>query len=151
MITKVHRDLYRGPHLDDLDGLKRMGITKILSLQTGLQVFFRGKVYAEDEAAEVAGIKLVHVTLDLLRAPSSDQIAHCMVEIGDELQAGGRVYVHCKDGVDRTGFIIASWRVLENRWTKAYAIEEWFKMGFHGRFYFCWPDAFLKRMKEFGK
>ena len=46
----------------------------------------------------------------------------------------GNILIHCKHGADRTGLIIAMYRIVFQNWTKEQAIEEMTKgnFGFHG-------------------
>lgn len=44
---------------------------------------------------------------------------------------GSGTYVHCEHGQDRTGLIVACWRVKVQHWTKASAQEEMLAHGFH--------------------
>lgn len=41
------------------------------------------------------------------------------------------VFVHCTEGVDRTGIVIAAFRVLVQKWTPKAAYDEWVAMGSH--------------------
>ena len=56
------------------------------------------------------------------------------------------VYVHCKEGKDRTGYVIASYRILEEGWSADDAIHEMFDFRYN-TIWFGNP-AFLRRLKE---
>ncbi len=147
MIRYVASRLWRGPRPVDLEELKNIGITAILSLQYGWMEVFSGKLYAEDELARTSDIDLIHVRLSDFFAPSEAQVIQCFEAIA-AAQARGPVYIHCKHGVDRTGFICAAYRVLMNNWSVDRAVEEWKLIGFHGWFYFWWESAFRKLMAK---
>ncbi|HUV86117.1 MAG TPA: hypothetical protein VMX79_03305, partial [bacterium] len=53
------------------------------------------------------------------------------------------VFVHCHAGVDRTGFVVAAYRVKVEGWTPEKAYEEMARLGFHS-FLFWWPGAFFE-------
>ena len=61
--------------------------------------------------------------------PTRKEIAR-FLEICDEpsLQP---VFVHCKHGVDRTGAMIAIWRVAKENWSADKAYDEMRDLGFH--------------------
>lgn len=146
MITKVTDQIYRGPHPEMMIDLQRLGIRSILSLQTGAQDMFRGRTYVEDEEAEKVGISVSHLRLDNLRPPTKDQVTRCLRVM--TYPPALPIYVHCKHGVDRTGFIIAAYRVLVQGWDVEDALEEMYELGHHRWFYWYWTPAFRKRMAE---
>ena len=41
------------------------------------------------------------------------------------------VFVHCAHGADRTGFMVAAYRVVEQGWTVEEAVAEMHNFGFH--------------------
>lgn len=41
------------------------------------------------------------------------------------------IFVHCTEGVDRTGFVIATYRVIMQGWAPRDAHDEWVAMGSH--------------------
>ena len=45
------------------------------------------------------------------------------------------VFVHCKDGKDRTGYAIATYRVIEEQWEAESAIQEMFDFNFNSIFF----------------
>lgn len=51
--------------------------------------------------------------------------------LASELPDGCVLYVHCKNGWDRTGAFVAFWRVLVDGWDKATAWAEAIRLGLH--------------------
>jgi tyrosine-protein phosphatase SIW14 len=49
----------------------------------------------------------------------------------DRLLTQGTVLVHCTEGVDRTGIVIARYRVRRQGWSKEAALVEWNQLGSH--------------------
>lgn len=47
-------------------------------------------------------------------------------------------YVHCSHGQDRTGLVIAVYRVTHDHWTKAQAEKEMLSNGFHKSLHGLW-------------
>ena len=56
------------------------------------------------------------------------------------------VLVHCEDGKDRTGYAIATYRIVEQGWDAESAIQEMFD--FHYNPLYFGNPAFLRRMSE---
>ena len=56
------------------------------------------------------------------------------------------VLVHCAEGKDRTGYAIATYRIVEEQWDADSAIEEMFDFRYN-RIFFENP-SFLRRMAE---
>ena len=56
-----------------------------------------------------------------------------LFERGDALLCEpGPWLVHCHEGKDRAGMVVARYRVLRCGWSKQAAYDEWLRMGFHG-------------------
>jgi tyrosine-protein phosphatase SIW14 len=54
-------------------------------------------------------------------APTDEQISKVL---GILEENGGAVFVHCKRGADRTGVVIASYRIDHDGWDNAHALSE---------------------------
>lgn len=61
--------------------------------------------------AQASGIRYLHLPMDSHRAPSQAELQIFFQAVRETRDAGGKVYVHCKHGVDRTGAIIAAYEV----------------------------------------
>jgi protein-tyrosine phosphatase len=47
-----------------------------------------------------------------------------MVQFIDEQQQAGRItYVHCRNGVSRSGFVVIAYEMHKNHWTRNQALE----------------------------
>lgn len=145
MIT-VDAGLRRGGMPQDYFALAASGVRTILSLQTGWWEFLRGKLFDGDEGARAAGIEMIHLKLSNFGAPKREQVLKALWYIKSCRPRG--IYVHCKHGVDRTGFVIAAYRVLERGWDVEDAIDEWFAEGFHWWWYWTWPWTFRRMMAD---
>ena len=114
--------LYRGAQPSDkgFQSLAKMGIDVIVD--------FRGLSLNQEkhEAAE-RHMKLVLLSWDC-RHPSS-QIAARFLEILKENQ-GKKIFVHCYGGIDRTGTMIAVYRMAEQGWTAPEAMNEMRAFGY---------------------
>jgi protein tyrosine/serine phosphatase len=63
--------------------------------------------------------------------PELDEVARALAVILDD--SGGPYLVHCQHGADRTGTVIASYRIVAQGWNKREAIREMTEgpYGFH--------------------
>jgi hypothetical protein len=148
----VDTDLYRGPRPESADDLTLLFFNfqakTIVSLETGFGKFwdgFRGRSFHEQDLWD----RVYKRTF--LSRPCSNFLPPTRAEttaILDDIKASiqkGAVYVHCYAGVDRTGWIIAAWRVREQGWQPEKAWLEAVQMGMHSR-YWWWHRHFVEAM-----
>jgi protein tyrosine/serine phosphatase len=76
----------------------------------------------EERWAAANGIKFYNLPIDLYTKPSDDQALRFLEIVLDN--ANQPVYVHCEDGRDRTGTMIALYRVAAENWTIKDAYHE---------------------------
>jgi hypothetical protein len=71
------------------------------------------------------GIEYINSPVDLIPCPAED-VKRALKEIKKLIEQGKTpIYIHCFEGVDRTGFVIAAYRVIEEGWDINKAIEKW--------------------------
>src|SRR5262249_7873706 len=75
---------------------------------------------AEEQAVRAAGMRYVSVPMQGIVGPTEEQ----MVRILPLLFSGQPVFVHCKRGKDRTGTVIAAYRILKDGWDNSRALKE---------------------------
>ena len=111
--------LYRGgqPSEVGLRRLRELGIDTIVNLR-GASVTTR----AEAAAARAVGFTYFNVSLPNWGRPQDDRVRRILLIIA--APQNGRVFVHCKDGVDRTGIIVALHRITHQGWTTRDALAE---------------------------
>lgn len=125
-LYKVSDSLYRSeqPDNSDLTVLKALGIKTIISLR---HYHTDSKKFAE------AGIVDLQFKMDAGSVTCSN-----LVEALRAIRSSPKpVLVHCWHGSDRTGFIVAGYRIIEQKWTVEQAIEElkFGGYGYHGSLY----------------
>ncbi len=89
---------------DDLGTLKRMGVTVVLCLEETRTV--------PEEALTRHGMRLEHVPIDDMGAPSIEAARAACESIHAHLGAGHVVAVHCLGGAGRTGLMLAAYFIL---------------------------------------
>jgi len=75
---------------------------------------------AEAQAVAAAGMNYVNVPMKGVVAPTNEQIAKLLAL----LDSSEPVFVHCKRGADRTGTVIACYRIAHDRWQHQLALQE---------------------------
>lgn len=131
---RVTEGIYRGadPAFDSgYRSLADLGIKTALNLSRG----------RDDEVAGLCGIKEVYEPLDFFRNVEEARIRKLVLRLSDT--SIYPVFVHCAQGCDRTGMVIACYRI-ENGWSNQNAIDEMWSFGFH----FVWSH-FLEFVQNY--
>jgi protein tyrosine/serine phosphatase len=83
------------------------------------------------DVASIPDLNLIHVKMNAFKTADDDdpQLPRALAAIQKGL-AQGNTLVHCQHGKDRTGGIVAVWRVMYQGWTKEAAISEMEKGGY---------------------
>jgi protein tyrosine/serine phosphatase len=121
----VNANLYRGGQPTEA-GVKRlagMGVKTIVNLRGADENSFKEKAWAQN-----AGIKFIAVDLSNWFRPKTPDIEQIIKYI--EAPENQPVFVHCKRGADRTGTIVAAYRISREGWTGKQANAEAKKFGF---------------------
>ena len=132
---RVDDGLYRSlqPDRKGFEEVRKAGIRTIIDLRAG---------HSDAPLVEGLGFELVEVPLRAWHF-TDDQILSGLKAI----QAGPKpVLVHCQRGADRTGVVIAAYRVVVQGWSKDEAIAELKKGGFGFHWYYLNIPAFIRRM-----
>jgi protein tyrosine/serine phosphatase len=116
---RVDDTLYRGgqPGPGGVSALAALGIRTIVNLR-----YERDVIDAEAAEAKAAGIEYVSVPMYGLLRPKYDQIARILAILDDPQRRP--VFVHCAAGHDRTGVVVACYRVARLKWSAEDAIRE---------------------------
>jgi protein tyrosine phosphatase (PTP) superfamily phosphohydrolase (DUF442 family) len=123
---RVSADLYRSeqPARRDLPGLKTLGIRSVVSLY---------EFFPDPRAFEQAGFRLFQHRM-AAGSVTEEDLRRVLASIRD---APKPVLVHCWRGSDRTGAVVAAYRIAFQGWTKEQAIDELVNggYGFHAASY----------------
>jgi protein tyrosine/serine phosphatase len=125
---KVNDRVYRGgqPKSGGWELLKQLGIKTIVNLRDD---DVRAK--QEEADARMAGLQYFNFPFERWGRPQDKEIERALSIIKDT--AHQPVFVHCKDGADRTGVLIAIYRITHDGWTsqeakaeaKRYGLKPW--------------------------
>ena len=103
----VRDGLYRGgqPTAHHLQLLRELGVETVIDLRHG---------NTDKEAAEAERLGMRFVRFPFYGIFGADSAF--LARIVEAIRGGGRVYVHCRVGRDRTSLVIALYRVLVDGW-----------------------------------
>ncbi len=121
---QVNENLYRGaqPERGGVKKLSELGIKTIINLR-GASEDTRG----EQDEAESSGMRYFNIPMSALGRPTDEQVEQAMAVIAN--RENWPVFVHCQRGADRTGVIIAVYRISRDQWTEEQAADEAKKFG----------------------
>jgi len=127
-LYQVDSHLFRSeqPDEEDFDALASFGIQEVLNLRE----------YHSDKN-EVAELKL-DLTLHHLRLRTSKVTQKDIIKALAIIKKSKKpILVHCWHGSDRTGAVVAAYRIIFNQWSKIQAIDELVNggYGYHARVY----------------
>ncbi|PYP86838.1 MAG: hypothetical protein DMF61_11565 [Blastocatellia bacterium AA13] len=116
---KINDQIYGGgqPRTKGLSKLAELGIKTVVNLR-GVD----NQTRAEEQEAGVLGLRYYSIPMPGLARPSDEQVAKVFALLND--QANWPIFVHCNHGSDRTGTILACYRISHDRWTDDRAISE---------------------------
>ncbi len=117
--SKVNEKLYRGgqPTKAGVEQLDAMKVKTIINLRGDDE-----NSKAEEKWAQDADIKFISVNLSNWFEPKTEDIERIIEEI--DKPENQPVFVHCRRGADRTGTVIAVYRIRHDGWTSKRAIDE---------------------------
>jgi protein tyrosine/serine phosphatase len=111
------------PDPQELSAARQDGIKTLLVLRSRIPE-------AERRVAARLGLAIVHVPMDANDIPPMDQVDRALDVVLDPSRRP--ILVHCAHGQERTGAVIAAYRVVSESWTPAAAEKE--ALDFHFRF-----------------
>jgi tyrosine-protein phosphatase SIW14 len=121
-VGRVAPNVYRGaqPLPEGYTTLKKMGIRTVINLRTAA---------SEKRAVEAAGMKSVEIPLSVWTDVSPKTIDGIIDIMRDP--ANQPVFLHCRQGRDRTGIVVAAYRMKVDGWSFAEAEAEMQSFGFN--------------------
>lgn len=115
---QVDDHVYRGgqPTPAGFKSLAKLGVRTILDLRG------QDRLRGEQKLVEADGMHYVNVPMLGLHAPTDQQMATVFAVLNDP--SAWPVFVHCRRGADRTGTVIACYRIANDRWANEKALQE---------------------------
>lgn len=116
---RVNAQVFRGaqPAQEGFKLLASLGVKTVLNLRDADE-----NARAEEALARAAGLRYFNVPLDGMKRPSDEQVERALAVIN--APENQPVFVHCKRGADRTGTVIACYRISHDNWTSEQAKAE---------------------------
>ena len=129
----VEKNLYRGgqPTEAGVKKLAAMGVKTIIDLRGEDENAQKEKAWADK-----AGVKFVAVNLNNWFKPKTEDIENIIKQI--DAADNQPVFVHCQRGADRTGTVVAVYRMKHDNYTAKQAIDE------AKKFKFGWWQFWMK-------
>ncbi len=127
---QVNERLYRGaqPKPEGWAQLAKLGVKTVIDLRQRTE----HSCEAESLAVYEAGMRYVSFPMNGFATPTNGQIESFLNLLDDDAPA----FVHCKLGRDRTGTVVAAYRIARDKWTnekaRAEAIQcgmQWYSKG----------------------
>lgn len=122
-MSVVSPNLIRGaqPTVPALSVLKSAGVKTIVNLRNEPIL-----VAQEAGAAKRAGLNYINIPMALFETPTKQQFQKFLSAVDNN----GPVFVHCQMGEDRTGTMVAVYRMAREGWDANRAYQEMTAMGF---------------------
>ena len=123
---QVTNEIYRGgrPSNDELTRLFRgQKIHTIIDVENNMPIVRQEKILAES-----MGMRFVSSPMEWEERPSDDQVDRLLTELKNS--GNFPIFLHCRHGRDRTGLIMALYRVEVMGWSPERAYKEMLDLGF---------------------
>ncbi len=116
---QVDPGIYRGaePTVEGFHYLARLGVNVVVDLRE-----HDARSLQEERAVTADGMRYVNVPMTGLAVPTTGDINTILALL--ENPHSGPVFVHCKRGADRTGAVIAAYRIDHDHWDNNRALQE---------------------------
>ncbi len=112
---------------------KDAGYAELKKQRVELVVSFRehpGQIAAERRAVEALGMRFVSIPWPPMNAPRNAQVAEFLELL--RANPGKKIFAHCRRGAERTGVMVAAYRMASEKWTPQQALDEMETFGFRG-------------------
>ena len=115
----VNDQVLRGgqPTDEGLRNLAAAGVKTIVDLQEEGE-----RSHDEKKLVKALGMRYVNVPMKGMTTPKEKQVSHALKALNDN--SDGPVFIHCKRGADRTGVVIACYRIQHDHWDNKKALSE---------------------------
>jgi tyrosine-protein phosphatase SIW14 len=117
---QVNEGVYRGaqPTSQGFENLARLGVKTVVDLRVAGEHSQAG----EKRRVEKLGMRYVSMPIRKLVAPTDAQVTALLELLMDP--SASPVFIHCRRGADRTGAVIACYRMAHDHWDSKSALRE---------------------------
>jgi tyrosine-protein phosphatase SIW14 len=131
---QVNDRVYRGgqPTNAGFTSLAALGVKTIIDLRPPGE----HSTPAEARTVEAAGMHYINVPMSGVATPANADISKVLALLDGSTD--GPVFVHCRRGADRTGTVIACYRIEHDRWANEKALNEAKSLGMR------WTELLMK-------
>ncbi len=128
---KISDFLYRGaqPRGEGFQALRNLGVAIVVDLRNSKPMKNEGGETREQLRVERAGMRYVEIPTSAFFGPTERQVATFLQLLHDNEKQ--KVFVHCYFGDDRTGVMVATYRIAVDHWTSDEAYNEMRAYHFH--------------------
>ncbi len=126
----VNGHLFRGgqPSRQGFEILKAKGVQIVVDFRNA------GKGAArERRMVENLGLQYVSLPWKAGGFPTAQEVQRFFAAI--DQNPDKKIFIHCKHGADRTGYMIGLYRITREGWTARQAVDEMEQYGYHGLLY----------------
>jgi protein tyrosine/serine phosphatase len=137
----VNSQIYRGeqPTEQGIKELARLSVKTIINLSNSEDWINKESAWASKE-----GIKMHRIPFPNWFAPDNEKIDRALALLNDS--GLYPIFVHCKRGADRTGTLIAAFRINHDGWTADRAKRE--SKDYHFGWWQIWMRRFIGRYSK---
>lgn len=116
---QVNDRVFRGaqPTTEGFQSLAKLGVKTVIDLRET-----DSRSALEKKTVEANGMRYINIPLQGMSAPSPADVDKVLAIFNDS--AAGPVFVHCRRGADRTGTVVACYRISHDGWDNAKALRE---------------------------
>jgi protein tyrosine/serine phosphatase len=124
---RIGQALYRGaqPKSFAFNELKNIGVSIVVDFRDE-----KDAIATEKRSVEGIGMQFVSLPWRASHGPDENEIAAFLQLVRDN--PGKKIFVHCKHGADRTGLMVAVYRITFDHWNSAQAVSEMYSFHYHG-------------------
>jgi protein tyrosine/serine phosphatase len=117
---KVDSQVYRGaqPTVEGFVNLAKLGVKTVIDLRE----LGEHSQAVEEATVKAQGMRYFSIPLKKMGTPPAETMHRILGLLNDS--SSGPVFVHCKRGADRTGAVIACYRISHDSWSNGQALSE---------------------------
>lgn len=119
--ARISDALYRGaqPTREGFEELKKLGVRTVINLRAG---------HSDEKLIEGLGLRYISIPTNTWKLTDRHSARFLKAALDP---ANAPVFVHCQHGSDRTGTMVAVYRIYVQKWAPEDAIRELPSFGFH--------------------